>query len=165
MRRLEELISRRGAWWEPVGVIVLCVCLFGCVPRDAHAQEAPPASDAYATDGFDVDGSTAFAPEIQAYLDALYEIQVFLRAHQVGRWQALADCESGGDWSIVSRSGRYRGGLQMTLTFWRTYGGPEFASSPELAEPWQQAEIADRHVAAVGNYRAWPACSRRLGLR
>jgi hypothetical protein len=117
-----------------------------------------PAADTYAVDGSSV-------TEVQAYLEHLHAIDLFLRAHQVARWADLAECESGGDWSIVSRSGRHRGGLQMTRTFWATYGGTEFASSPELAEPWQQATVADRHIDATGSYRAWGTCARRLGLR
>lgn len=136
---------------------------------DGEGYLPHPAADTLAAEGpeaFEVGGSQALDEHaaVAAFLEAHYQATIFLRWHQVQRWAPLAECESGGNWSAVSRSGRYRGGLQMTPAFWRTYGGPEFAPAPELAEPWQQAEIADRHIADEGDYGAWPACARRLGL-
>jgi hypothetical protein len=120
--------------------------------------DRPPPADTYAA----ADDTAA----VQRYLDALHEIELFLHAHQVARWEAtgLVWCEARGDWHAVSRSGTYRGGLQMNATFWATYGGLDFAARPELAEPWQQATVADRHLDDEGDYGAWPSCARRLGL-
>jgi hypothetical protein len=38
-------------------------------------------------------------------------------------WDAVADCESSGDWSINTGNGYY-GGLQFSAATWRSVGGP-----------------------------------------
>jgi hypothetical protein len=79
-----------------------------------------------------------------------------------GPWEALAACESGGDWS--STVGRYDGGLQFLPATWRGAGGEEFAPSADQATPAEQVEVAERVLASQG-WGAWPFCSRQLGLR
>jgi hypothetical protein len=78
-------------------------------------------------------------------------------------WRAVAMCESGGNWHINTGNGYY-GGVQQDMTFWRNHGGLAFAPRPDLATPEQQMRVADRGLAVQG-WGAWPACSRRLGLR
>ena len=80
-----------------------------------------------------------------------------------GVWAQLAQCESNGRWSTNSGNGYY-GGLQEDLTFWRNYGGLAYAPRPDLASPAAQMAVAERGRARQG-FQAWPACSRRLGLR
>jgi len=78
-------------------------------------------------------------------------------------WAALAGCESTGRWAANIGNG-YLGGLQMDMTFWRRYGGLSYAPRPDLATPSAQVAVAQRGQAVQG-WAAWPACSRRLGLR
>ncbi len=78
-------------------------------------------------------------------------------------YDLLASCESGGNWQAVSRSGRYRGGLQMSATFWAYYGGLDFAPTPDQATREEQIEVA-RHGHADRGWRPW-SCARRVGLR
>lgn len=78
-------------------------------------------------------------------------------------WEALASCESDGNWRTNTRNGYY-GGLQEDLVFWRRYGGLSYAARPDLATPEAQITVAQRGLASQG-WRAWPLCSRRLGLR
>lgn len=73
---------------------------------------------------------------------------------------SLAQCESSGDWAINSGNGYY-GGLQFNLGTWRSYGGQGL---PNDNSPAQQIEIAKR-VQAKQGWGAWPACSRKIGLR
>ena len=80
-----------------------------------------------------------------------------------GVWDDLAQCESGGNWSINTGNGYY-GGLQFLTSTWLAYGGGEFADRADLATRGEQITIAERVRDDVG-YSAWPACSRRLGLR
>jgi hypothetical protein len=80
-----------------------------------------------------------------------------------GVWARLAQCESNGRWSIATGNGYY-GGLQEDMSFWRRYGGPAYASRPDLASPAAQIAVATRGLAAQG-WGAWPRCSRILGLR
>jgi hypothetical protein len=78
-------------------------------------------------------------------------------------WDSLAQCEAGGDWAANTGNG-YSGGLQFAASTWRAYGGGEFAPMAWQASREQQIEIAERVLASSG-WGAWPACSRRLGLR
>ena len=78
-------------------------------------------------------------------------------------WARLAECESNGRWSTNTGNG-YFGGLQEDMTFWRNYGGLAYAPRPDLASPSAQMAVAERGKARQG-FGAWPACSRRLGLR
>src|SRR5215471_18298023 len=78
-------------------------------------------------------------------------------------WDRLAYCESRGNWHINTGNGYY-GGLQEDMTFWRRYGGTAYASRPDLASRESQVVVAERGLAVQG-WAAWPACSRRLGLR
>lgn len=80
-----------------------------------------------------------------------------------GRWDALAQCESGGNWSINSGNG-YSGGLQFHPQTWNGYGGNAYAPYAYQASRSQQIAIAEKVLAAQG-YGAWPFCSRKLGYR
>lgn len=78
-------------------------------------------------------------------------------------WDRLAACESGGNWSINTGNG-YFGGLQMDMSFWRSYGGPEHAPRPDLASREAQIVVATRARDGGRGYHPWPTCARRLGL-
>jgi hypothetical protein len=78
-------------------------------------------------------------------------------------WDALAQCESGGNWSINTGNGYY-GGLQFSLSTWQAYGGGQFSFWPQLATREQQIIIGQRTQAGQG-WGAWPYCSSKLGLR
>jgi len=75
-------------------------------------------------------------------------------------WDKLAKCESGGNWSINTGNGYY-GGLQFSLGTWRAYGG---SGLPSNASRERQIAIAKKLQADAG-WGAWPACSRKIGLR
>jgi uncharacterized protein YabE (DUF348 family) len=75
-------------------------------------------------------------------------------------WDKLAECESGGNWSINTGNGYY-GGLQFSLSTWRAYGG---SGLPSDASREEQIAIAKKLQADAG-WGAWPACSSKLGLR
>jgi resuscitation-promoting factor RpfB len=75
-------------------------------------------------------------------------------------WDKLAECESGGNWSINTGNGYY-GGLQFSLSTWRAYGG---SGMPHEASREEQIAIAKKVLAGQG-WGAWPACSSKLGLR
>lgn len=74
-------------------------------------------------------------------------------------WDALAQCESGGNWSINTGNGFY-GGLQFTQQSWNGVG---MSGSPATATREQQIEAGERLLAIQG-WGAWPACSAKLGL-
>jgi len=74
-------------------------------------------------------------------------------------WDALAQCESGGNWAINTGNGYY-GGLQFNLGTWQANGG---AGNPASASRGAQIAVAERVLASQG-WGAWPACSAKLGL-
>jgi hypothetical protein len=77
-------------------------------------------------------------------------------------WDALAQCESGGNWAINTGNGYY-GGVQFSASTWRAYGGGSYAPRADLASRQEQIAIAEKTLASQG-WGAWPACSAKLGL-
>lgn len=75
-------------------------------------------------------------------------------------WDRLAQCESGGNWSINTGNGYY-GGLQFNLATWQSNGGSGY---PHQNTREQQIAVAERLHAARG-FNPWPACADKLGLR
>lgn len=72
-------------------------------------------------------------------------------------WDAVAQCESSGNWATDTGNGFY-GGLQFTQSTWNAYGG---VGNPAHASKSEQIQIAERVLAAQGP-GAWPVCSKYL---
>jgi hypothetical protein len=71
---------------------------------------------------------------------------------------SIARCESGGNPTAVSASGRYRGKYQFSRTTWRELGGKgDPAKAPEAV----QDEMAARLFAQRGA-SPWPVCGARV---
>ncbi|MFJ6027592.1 transglycosylase family protein [Pseudarthrobacter sp. NPDC092424] len=64
-------------------------------------------------------------------------------------WDAIAQCESGGNWSINTGNGYY-GGLQFDIQTWIGAGGGAYAPNASLATKAQQIDIANRVYAQRG---------------
>lgn len=73
-------------------------------------------------------------------------------------WAALAQCESGGDPTAVSRSGRYHGLYQFDQRTWESVGG---TGRPSEASPDEQRRRAILLYEQRGA-QPWPTCGRRL---
>jgi resuscitation-promoting factor RpfA len=80
-------------------------------------------------------------------------------AASTATWDAIAQCESSGNWSIDTGNGYY-GGLQFLPATWRAFGG---TGNPAHASKATQIAVAER-VLKVQGWGAWPTCSARLGL-
>ncbi|RSS73399.1 transglycosylase family protein [Streptomyces sp. WAC06614] len=78
-------------------------------------------------------------------------------AATASQWDAVAQCESGGNWSINTGNGYY-GGLQFSLSTWRGYGG---TGMPHQASKAQQIAIAEKVLKGQGK-GAWPVCGKGL---
>ena len=76
-------------------------------------------------------------------------------------WDAIAQCESGGNWSISTGNGFY-GGLQFTKGTWRAYGGTKYASTANKASRSEQIAIAEKVLRGQG-IGAWPVCGKKGG--
>ena len=75
-------------------------------------------------------------------------------------WDALAQCESGGNWHINTGNGFY-GGLQFDYSTWLSNGGGQYAERADLATREQQIAVASRLYAARGS-SPWPVCGAYL---
>ena len=75
-------------------------------------------------------------------------------------WDALAECESGGNWAANTGNGYY-GGLQFSASTWRSVGG---TGLPHEHSRETQILMGQRLQARSG-WGQWPACSSELGLR
>ncbi len=71
-------------------------------------------------------------------------------------WDAVAACESGGNWSTNTGNGYY-GGLQFLPSTWRAHGG---RGMPHQASRAEQIRVAERVLQTQG-LGAWPVCGRR----
>ncbi|KRE28484.1 transglycosylase family protein [Mycolicibacterium psychrotolerans] len=71
-------------------------------------------------------------------------------------WDAVAACESGGNWAINTGNGYY-GGLQFTQSTWSANGG---SGSPHNASRAEQIRVAENVLQSQG-IGAWPVCGRR----
>lgn len=76
-------------------------------------------------------------------------------------WDAIAQCESGGNWAINTGNGYY-GGLQFSQSTWNGYGGQQYASRADLATRDQQIAVAEKVKAGQG-IGAWPVCGAHAG--
>ena len=73
-------------------------------------------------------------------------------------WDAVAKCESGGNWAANTGNGFY-GGLQFKPATWTANGG---VGSPHTASRAEQIRVAENVVAKQG-LGAWPTCGKLAG--
>lgn len=71
-------------------------------------------------------------------------------------WDAVAKCESGGNWAINTGNG-FVGGLQFTMSTWHSNGG---SGSPAAASRTEQIRVAENVLKSQG-IGAWPVCGKR----
>jgi hypothetical protein len=116
-------------------------------PPAPEAPPAPPAPEAAPAPEAPAPANDAPAPE-----QAPAPVK---RAYTVN-WDAIAVCESGGNWGISTGNG-YSGGLQFTPSTWRSNGG---SGSPNGASRDEQIRVAENVLHSQG-IRAWPVCGRR----
>ena len=81
-------------------------------------------------------------------------------AATASEWDKVAQCESGGNWSINTGNGYY-GGLQFSASTWAAYGGTAYAAQANQASKAQQIAVAEKVLAAQGK-GAWPVCGTGL---
>jgi len=70
-----------------------------------------------------------------------------------GNWDAVAQCESGGNWAINTGNGYY-GGLQFSLPTWQANGG---TGMPHENSREEQIRVAENVLQTQG-IGAWPTC-------
>lgn len=148
-------MSRRTQRLAALSTLFALPLVAACTPEEvarwgAWRAAEPAAADAHAEAV--VAEAQAAAPEVAA--PAVDNGSV---------WDALAECESGGNWSIDTGNGFY-GGVQFHPGTWRATGGEQYAPMADQATREEQIAVAERVLADQG-WGAWPSCSRQLGLR
>ena len=73
-------------------------------------------------------------------------------------WDAIAQCESGGNWTTNTGNGAY-GGLQFKQATWTANGG---VGSPAAASREEQIRVAENVLRTQG-IGAWPKCGAYAG--
>ncbi|GHG40963.1 MULTISPECIES: transglycosylase family protein [Amycolatopsis] len=73
-------------------------------------------------------------------------------------WDAIAQCESSGNWNTNTGNGYY-GGLQFSQSTWKAYGGTGSAANASREE---QIAVAERVLQGQG-IGAWPVCGKKGG--
>ena len=73
-------------------------------------------------------------------------------------WDAVAKCESGGNWAINTGNGYY-GGLQFSPATWKANGG---TGMPNQATRDEQIRVAE-NVYRTQGIGAWPTCGAKAG--
>jgi hypothetical protein len=73
-------------------------------------------------------------------------------------WDAIAKCESGGNWAINTGNGYY-GGLQFSPATWKSNGG---TGMPHQASRAEQIRVAENVLRTQG-IGAWPTCGKKAG--
>jgi hypothetical protein len=141
----------------PLLVAGIALAATACSPREIAQWEAWHAKDPAA--------ATAYAnkPSVQAQLRAHAKPhhEATARAasgHSGVNWDAVARCESGGQWNhgqVTNRYGTFSGGLMIMNSVWRQFGGTQFAPYAGAASKAQQIIVAERIAARVGAARAW----------
>lgn len=98
------------------------------------------------------------AAQLQQYLLAVY-LNAVANATVPGQagWERVAACETGGNWSTNTGNGYY-GGLQFSLSTWRSVGGPGYPHQASKAEQMRRANIL-KDRAGLGQ---WPHCGSRF---
>lgn len=74
------------------------------------------------------------------------------------QWAALRQCESSGNYSIVSSDGRFRGAYQFDYGTWRSVGG---SGDPAAASPAEQ-DLRAKILYSRRGAEPWPVCGRYL---
>lgn len=127
-----------GSAADPEGLVP------GDLPAGSVAADDAPVSD-------EVPAAAPVDAELPAAVD---EPAAPIKAYTVN-WDAIAQCESGGNWAISTGNG-FAGGLQFTAGTWRANGG---AGSANGASREEQIRVAENvlHSQGIG---AWPVCGR-----
>lgn len=76
-----------------------------------------------------------------------------------GIWEAIAACESGGNWSINTGNGYY-GGLQFSQGAWNSVGGTGLPSDASKEEQIEKGKALQEKR----GWGVWGLCAKKLGL-
>ncbi|MBF6213396.1 transglycosylase family protein [Nocardia puris] len=97
--------------------------------------------------------AAAFTAVAGALVAAPFGLSTATASAASGNWDAVAQCESGGNWGINTGNGYY-GGLQFSHSTWTANGGTGYAHNASREEQIRVAE----NVLRTQGIGAWPTC-------
>ena len=100
--------------------------------------------------------ATAFTGALAVVPMALAEDGLATARADSVNWDAIAQCESGGNWAINTGNGHY-GGLQFKQATWSANGG---LGNPAAAPRSEQIRVAENVLRTQG-LKAWPKCGAK----
>ncbi len=162
------------AFWQENGVARWPGCGFHLEPETAATDAAATAADTIAggsliieppslppitgTSGSAPPADTATAPAASASVSSVSTTPSVPTAQQ---WENLRQCESWGDYTIVSRNGLYYGAYQFEIRTWDDVASrhaPQLVGTlPSEASPQQQDFLAQKLYDERG-WQPWPVC-------
>lgn len=113
--------------------------------------------------GLIVAGGAACTPEEIAFVAAVTEPYEHVLDNE--QLEKLRQCEAGGNYEAVDRSGSFRGAYQFTRGTWDGVAARHFpwleGLDPAQVEPWWQDAMA-RALWSERGRQPWPVCGRRI---
>ena len=106
-----------------------------------------------------IGGQDTGAAEVEAPLSEAEAYVAAMPPELIAKWDALARCESLGQWDINTGNGFY-GGIQFALGSWRAVGGEGYPHEASREEQIYRGELLRK----IQGWGAWPGCRRKLGL-
>jgi hypothetical protein len=128
-------------------------------------NDRPPFTvEAIADDGDPADGDEAGDLTEEEALAAELRLwkKRFNRELKRSFWWDLHLCESNGNWRM---KGRYHGGFSFHPETWAAHRGKWLPKRAFRATRAEQLRVARRVLKAQGWARAWPSCSKKIGVR
>ena len=125
------------------------------VASAGHAPAAPPAPTPHDPSSRGRDRSSPGRASVHK-VAKVHKTTLVHRVVQNVDWDAIAACESGGNWGISTGNG-FAGGLQFTQSTWEANGG---SGSPAGASRAEQIRVAENVLRTQG-IGAWPVCGGR----
>lgn len=136
-------------------VLILSITLAACTPTSVQAFfDSRGQHIDRPTAVFVATAVTRWDHEQRIILDYLAAVAAAEIPNEA-RWDRVAQCESGGNWSINTGNGYY-GGLQFHPATWRSVGGTGLPHQHSKAEQIRRAEI----LKARAGLGQWPVCGR-----
>ena len=138
--------------------LLTLLALGACTPHQIEVWQDWHAEDPAAALEFVENGCAGLCP---GAVDVTTEGDIFTEPGDgiYWPWDELAECESGGNWSISTGNGYY-GGLQFALGSWQAAGGTGYPHEHSPAEQIRRGEV----LQDMQGWGAWPTCARIIGL-
>ena len=99
--------------------------------------------------------------QVRAYMNAVAYWNKYNGEASPAKLASIRNCESDGNYTAVSRNGRYRGAYQFSQSTWNSVASRHYphlvGKDPARVAPYQQDAMALALISERG-FSAWPHC-------